>query len=200
LSAQKQTPPASPGISRRASLGAILLFLWSLFAAQPLSAQESAVSEEQLKAAFVYNFIRFVEWPASALPSESMPLTIGVYGNDTFVNTLAASLREKKAHGHSFVVKKLATASDAAGCHVLFIAKEESRKTAQVIDTVRKQPVLTIGETDDVFENGIIYLLKDDKKQLRFDINVRAAEESKLTVSSHLLRLARNKKTAEESK
>jgi len=141
-----------------------------------------------------------VEWPTSALPSESMPITIGVYGNESFANTLAASLREKKAHSRSFVVKKLTGAGDSEGCHVIFISQSEARRTAQIVDAVSKQPVLTIGETDDILEKGMIYLLKDDKKQLRFDINVGAAEQSKLVISSHLLRLARNTKNAEAKK
>jgi hypothetical protein len=187
--------PETPALRRRAGLGAMLLLLWSLFAALPLTAQEGAVSEDQVKAAFLYNFARFIEWPASAFSSESTPITLGVLGNDSFANTLSNLLREKKAHSRSFVVKKLTTASEASTCQIVFLAREEARKTAQITEAVKKQPILTIGETEEFLTNGgIIYLLKDDK-QLRFDINVTAAEESKLTISSHLLRLARNKKS-----
>lgn len=178
----------------------MLLLIWSLVAVRPLTAQD-AVSEEQLKAAFVYNFVRFVEWPSSAFASESMPLNVGVFGNDAFVKTLEASLRDKKAHGRSFVVKKLTSASDATMSQIVIITKDEARKTSQITDAVRKSPILTIGETEEVLQNGIIYLFKDDKSaQLRFDINVAMAEESKLTISSRILQLARNKKNTEGTK
>jgi hypothetical protein len=182
-------PPAKPGLRRRASLGALLLFLWSILA-QPLLAQEGAISEEQVKAAILYNFVRFVEWPSSAFQSENTPLTIGVLGSESFANTLSSSLRDKKAHGRSFLVKKLNSASDAVNCQIVFVAREEARKTSQVTDAVKKHPILTVGETDDILSDGIIHLFKDDKNKLLFNINVAAAEESKLSISSHLLRLA----------
>lgn len=196
--AQTQIPPVKPGLRRRASLGALLLFLWSIFA-HPLFAQEGAVSEEQLKAAFLYNFARFVDWPPTAFENESTPITVGVLSNEAFANTLTTLVREKKAHGRPLVIKKLAGVHEAGSCQIVFVAREEARRTSQVLDVVRKKPILTIGETEEILDGGIIYLLRDDK-QLRFDINVGAAEESKLTISSRLLSLARKTKKTEASK
>jgi hypothetical protein len=200
LSEQRQNPQRNPGATRRASLGAMLLLIWSLVAVQPLTAQD-AVSEEQLKAAVIYNFVRFVEWPSSAFTNETTPLNVGVFANDAFVKTLEASLRDKKAHGRSFVVKKLTMPNEATGSQIVIIAAGQSSKTSQITEAVRKSPILTIGESEEVLENGIIYLFKDDKTaQLRFDINVAAAEEGKLNISSRILQLARKKKTAEGTK
>jgi hypothetical protein len=193
--------PDTPASRLRRSLGAILLLMWSLLAIQPLMAQD-AVSEEQLKAAFLYNFARFVEWPTNAFPSESTPIQLGVLGNDEFANRLAALLKEKKAHGRSLVVKKMNGADDVAGSQIIFVNKSEGRKTSQIADAVKKQPVLLVGESDDFLENGGIINVVTDKKQLRFDIHVTNAEQNNLTISSHLLRLARNTypKKAEGSK
>jgi hypothetical protein len=194
LSAKLRILPEPAALRLRSFLGAILLLLWSVLAVQPLTAQD-AVSEEQLKAAFLYNFARFVEWPTNAFPSESTPIQLGVLGNDEFANRLAALLKDKKAHGRSFVVKKLGGAADVTGSQIVFIDKTESRKTMQIADSVKKQPVLLVGENDDFLENGGIINVVNDKKQLRFDIHVSNAEQNNLTISSHLLRLARNKKT-----
>jgi hypothetical protein len=184
--------PDTPALRRRGALSAIVLLLWSMFAAQSAMAQETAVSEEQLKAAFLYRFAQFVEWPQTAFENESSPIVLGVLGNDAFANTLSTLLKEKKAHNRSFVVKKFSSANDVAGAQIVFIAKDESKKTGQVADSVRKMPVLLVGESDDFLENGGIINVLMDKKQLRFDIHVANAEANMLTVSSHLLRLARN--------
>lgn len=179
---------------RRSALGTILLLMWSMMAAQPVLAQESAVSEEQLKAAFLYNFVRYIEWPATAFEKETSPITIGVFGNDAFANTLSTLLKEKKAHNRSFVVKKFKDVSDTTGVQIVFIAKDENRKTAAIADATRKGPVLLVGEAEDFLDNGGIINVVTDNKQLRFDVHVGNAEQNKLTVSSHLLRLARNRK------
>jgi hypothetical protein len=184
--------PGTSTLRRRGALGAMLLLLWSIFAAQPVLAQEAAVSEEQLKAAFLYNFARFVEWPHTAFENENSPIVLGVLGNDAFANTLTTLLKEKKAHNRSFVVKKLSGVNDVAGAQIVFVAKEESKKTAQIADLVREKPVLLVGESDDFLDNGGIINVLMDKKQLVFNIHVAHAEQHKLVVSSHLLRLSRN--------
>jgi hypothetical protein len=194
LSAKLRILPETPALRLRSGLVAILLLLWGMVAIQPLMAQD-AVSEEQLKAAFLYNFARFVEWPTNAFPSESTPIQLGVLGNDEFAERLAALLKEKKAHGRSLVVKKLNGVTDVAGSQIIFIAKSESRKTSQVADLTKKQPVLLVGESDDFLSNGGIINFVIESKQLRFDIHVTNAEANNLTISSHLLRLARNKKS-----
>lgn len=153
---------------------------------------QDAVSEEQLKAAFLYNFARFVEWPTNAFPNESTPIQLGVLGNDDFANRLSTLLKDKKAHGRSFIVKKLNGAGEVPGSQIVFVDKTESRKASQIADSVKKQPVLLVGESDDFLDNGGIINVLTDKKQLRFDIHVTNAEINNLTVSSHLLRLARN--------
>jgi hypothetical protein len=181
-----------PNLARlpgRRALGIILLMVLGWLA--PATRGQDSISEEQVKAAFLYNFARFTEWPASAFAESATPITLGVVGNDAFANTLATLLKEKKAHGRSFIVEKVGSVSQATGAHILFVAKEESRKATQFATTLRKQPVLLVGESEDFLQDGgTINLLREDK-QLRFDINVATAEQNQLTISSHLLRLAR---------
>jgi hypothetical protein len=185
-------------------LGALLLLVLSLFIAPAARGQE-AVSAEQLKAAFLYNFVRFVEWPTNALGSDSTPLTIGVIGGgnngEKFATELASLLKEKKAHNHSLLVKKLNVAADAASCQVVFVADGEARRAAQVVEATRKKPILLVGEADDFLDNGgMINIVRDERqKRLLFDINPQAAEQANLTISSHLLRLARPAAPAKKS-
>ena len=179
-------------MTRRRGLGALLLLIFALFVA-PAARSEEAVSAEQLKAAFLYNFVRFVEWPTNAFNLDSDPIVLGVIGSDRFANELATLLKEKKAHNRSFVVKKLSAATDAANCQVVFCADGEARHPQAIVEITRKKPILLVGEADDFLDNGgMINILQDERqKRLQFDINPQAAEQSTLTISSHLLRLAR---------
>jgi hypothetical protein len=185
-------------MTRRRSLGAILLLTFAMLVA-PAARSQEAMSVEQLKAAFLYNFVRFVEWPTNALGADSTPLTIGVIGGasgDKFATELASLLKEKKAHNHPLVVKKFSNPSDAASCQVVFVADGDSRRAAQVIEATKGKPILLIGEADDFLDNGgMISIVQDEKqKKLTFDTNAHSAEQVNLSISSHLLRLARENK------
>jgi hypothetical protein len=186
-----------PGMTRRKGLGALLLLVLSLFMAPAARSQET-VSAEQLKAAFLFNFVRFVEWPTNAFTSDSIPITIGVIGSDRFATELSTLLKDKKAHNHPLIVKKFSAPADAATCQVVFVADGESRRTAQIVEATKTKPILLVGEADDFLDNGgMINIVQDERqKRLLFDINPLAAEKSNLTISSHLLRLARKKTEA----
>jgi hypothetical protein len=183
-----------PEITRRTGLGALLLMILALLFLSPAARSQEAVPVEQLKAAFLYNFVRFVEWPTNAT-TESMPITIGIMAGekDKFATDLATLLKDKKAHNRALIVKRISAPAEAAACEVVFMVDGESRRIAQVAEATRKKPVLLVGEGDDFLENGgMINILQDERqKRLLFDINPQAAEECSLTVSSHLLRLAR---------
>lgn len=187
-----------PGMTRRRGLGATWLLLLTLFIA-PAARSQEAVSAEQLKAAFLFNFVRFVEWPTNAFAAETTPITIGVLASekngDKFATDLASLLKEKKAHNRTIVVKKLTAPAEAATCNVVFVTDAEARRTAQVAEATAKKPILLVGESDDFLTGGgMINIVQDEKqKQLRFDIAPKNAEQATLTISSHLLRLARNK-------
>ena len=160
------------------------------------AARSQEVPAEQLKAAFLYNFVRFVDWPTNALGPDAMPLIIGVIGNDKFANELSNLLKDKKAHNHPLVVRKFSLTADAAGCQAVFVADGDAKRAMQVADVTKEKPILLVGESEDFIKNGgMISIVQDEKqKKLGFDINQQAAEKCNLIISSHLLRLARNKK------
>ena len=187
-----------PGMTRRRGLGAIWLLLLSLLIA-PAARSQEAVPVEELKTAFLYNFMRFVEWPTNAFAADTTPLTVGVLATekvgDNFATALTKLLKDKKAHNRTIVVKKITAPSEAAMCNVVFVTDAEARRTPQVADATRGKPILLVGESTDFLTNGgMINIVEDDRqKQLRFDIAPKNAEQASLTMSSHLLRLARNK-------
>jgi len=185
-------------MTRRTGLGALLLMILALFLSPVARSQE--VPAEQLKAAFLYNFVRFVDWPTNALGPDTQPLTIGVIGSDKFATELSNLLKDKKAHNHPLVVKKFTTPADAATCQVVFVADGDVRRAMQVAEATKEMSILLVGETEDFLKSGgMISIVQDEKqKKLGFDINQPAAEKCNLTISSHLLRLARNKKGGAE--
>ena len=173
----------------------MLLFILALFIMPAVRSQE--VPAEQLKAAFLYNFVRFVDWPTNSLGPDSNPMIIGVIGkeSDKFADILSTLLKDKKAHNHPLVIKKLNVPADAATCHVVFISDGEPRR-AQIVDATRKKPILLVGESDDFLSMGGMINIVPEGKLLKFDIDQQTAEQSNLTISSHLLRLARKTKKA----
>ena len=183
-----------PRLTRRKGLGAILLLILSLLIC-PAARSQDAIPVEQLKAGFLYNFVRLVEWPTNAFASDSTPIVIGVIAGekDKFTTDLVAVVKDKKAHNRPIIVKKLSAPADAASCQAVFVADGESRRLPQIADATRKKPILLVGEADDFLDNGgMINILQDERqKRLMFDINPQAAEECGLTFSSHLRLLAR---------
>ena len=161
---------------------------------KPVCGQE-ALPEANVKAAFLYNFTKFVEWPTEAFPKEDAPLIVGVFADEEFAATLRKLLEDKKAHGHSFAVRRLTQNADAKTCQILFFRETETKRLGTIHDSIKRLPILTVGESDDFLDlGGMINLAFEDRK-LRFDINPEPAENARLIVSSKLLRLAKKVRT-----
>jgi hypothetical protein len=176
---------------RRLTACLMLVLLW--LAGVPAFSQETPVPEADLKAAFLYNFTKFVEWPPEAFPREDSRFTVGVFGDEEFTSTLRTLLQDKKAqaHGHPFLVRKITSAQDAKSCQVLFFRESETRRFSQLYDSIKKLPILTVGEGSEFLDAGGMFSLFFEDKQLRFEVNPAPAENAKLSVSSKLLRLAK---------
>jgi hypothetical protein len=158
---------------------------------QSARAQDSQISESDLKAAFLFNFTKFIEWPPEVFAGEGTTMNVGVYGNEEFTKTLRTLLADKKAHGRPFTVKRLSNPAEAKTCQILYFQESESRKMQLAYETIKKLPILTVGESDDFLDHGGMFNLFFEDKQLRFEVNPATAENAKLTVSSKLLRLAK---------
>ena len=169
-------------------LAALLL---ALPCALPLRAQDAVVTESDLKAAFLYNAVKFIDWPGETFDHAESPIAVGIFGEEEFVATLRTLLHGKKAHGRNFTVRKVANAQEARECQILFFSSSETRRLQNIGDQIRRLPILTIGESNEFLDEGGILNIFFEDKQLRFEVNSAAAEGAKLSISSQLMKLAK---------
>jgi len=171
----------------RIAVGALLLGLSANASAQDQNGSDTA--EYLIKAGYVYNFAKLVEWPSAAV-HKSQPIVIGVLGNDAFAAVLERVVDGKKIDARPFVVKRLKGQFRDCGCHILFVSAAESVRADEIIQFQNAASVLTISEAPDFARRGgIIALVLQDSK-VRFAVNVDAASQAALTISSRLLALA----------
>jgi hypothetical protein len=155
------------------------------------AADEAQPSEYQVKAAVIFKFTRFIEWPEVVFSSTNAPLVVGVIGENPFGAELDRALKGKDVNGHPFVVKEIKSTVDAKWCQILFISTSEKRHLAEIISAVGTLPVLTIGEMDRFTLSGGIINLRIEENKVRFEINDAAARRAGLRISSKLLSLAK---------
>jgi hypothetical protein len=147
-----------------------------------------------IKAGFIYNFAKFVEWPAAAFAQPDSPIVIGILGTDPFGNLIDRIVENKKIGARGLVVKRLKWSTDLKDlqeCKILFVGASEKAHLDDLVQIVKSLPILTVGETPGFAERGgvIRFVLEDNR--VRFEINVEAAHQADLTISSRLLTLAR---------
>jgi hypothetical protein len=154
--------------------------------------------EHEVKAAFLYNFIQFVEWPPSALTDASAPFRVCVYGNDPFVQALERTLSGEQLNGHPLTIEVVAVGASATQCHLLFIPQGPAARMRMGLRAAGDAPVLSVGESPDFLRAGGMINMFVEGGRVRFDVNVSAAMSRGLVASSKLLRVARN--TSEEER
>jgi hypothetical protein len=154
------------------------------------AAQEVAVPEYKVKAAFLYNFAKLTEWPTNTFPDAAAPLTIGVLGKDPFGTALKKITRDKKILGRPVTVVNFQRLDQVKDCQLLFIAASEKSRLPAILTRLAGQPILTVGDTDRFAHQGGIIGLNRQGVEIRFEINREAAAQGGLTLSSKLLRLA----------
>lgn len=160
-----------------------------VFASAPALAQ-GRTDEYQIKAAFLYNFSKFAEWPDEA-QSTSAPFVIGIVGEDPFGPALDNLVQGKNWNGRRIAVKRLDAKGNFHGCHILYISNSERTEVPRILAAVKGEHVLTVGEFDRFLRQGgsIAFDIEDDR--IRITINLIAAEASGIKLSSKLLGLAR---------
>jgi hypothetical protein len=154
-------------------------------------AHSQTVSEYQLKAAYLYNFAKFVEWPADAFAGPNAPLRICVLGQDPFAGDLEQITAGKTVNGRTIQVDHVPEVSQARTCHIVFISSAKNDEIRRTLEGLRGASVLTVGDAKDfVALGGIINLVLEDSR-IRFEVNLKAAERERLKISAKLLSLAR---------
>jgi len=153
-------------------------------------AQTPPPSEYQIKAAFVYNFAKFVKWPPQTFANPDSPIVIGVLGENVFGGELEHTLRNKTFNNHPFQFKEFHSMTEATNCQVLFISPSEQKRLPQILSGLHGTGVLTVSEMDHFIEAGGMINFVIEENKVHFQINNDAAEKAGLTISSKLLSLA----------
>ncbi len=169
---------------------AILLVMVSLAPVTRAAFAQTPTSgslEYQVKAALIYNFAKFVDWPADAVAGDA--LVVGVLGQDPFGPALEA-LQRKTVKDRPIRVKRFATLDALERCHILFVSSSEKDNLLEILAAISGDSVLTVSEMESFAEVGGIIRLVTRRAKVRFQINVAAGESSGLQISSQLLRLA----------
>jgi hypothetical protein len=167
----------------------LLLVLWLPLAA--LAQQDSRAAEVQIKAAFLYKFGDFVQWPPAAFARADAPFAIGVMGADALAAALEQLVVNRTVQGRPIAVRRLRPGESLAGLHVLFIGRAESAHLGETLAATRGQALLTVTETENALASGSMINFVAEESRVRFDVALPSAERGQLKISSRLLAVAR---------
>lgn len=170
--------------------GLVILIMAAGLQAAPRAAAAAGATEEQVKAAFLFKFGGYVEWPAQAFLRPDSPLDIGVIGDDGLADELARMAENRAVQGRAVVVRKVAGSDSLDGLHVLFVAERQQHRLAHIRTALRNGTTLIVTEGVPVPDGAMIAFVVIDHK-LRFDIALSPAEEAQLKISARLLSVAR---------
>lgn len=169
-------------------LGAIGIAVFTV----TLSAQTASPAEYRIKAAFLFNFLQFVQWPPAAFADERAPLVICVVGDDPFGEVLDQTLEGETVAKRGIVARRMSDEESLDACHLLFVSGSEKRRLGKVLQSVsRAAPVLTVSDIDGFVAGGGTIGFFLERNRVRFEINPAQARRHGLKLSSQLLGLGR---------
>jgi hypothetical protein len=148
------------------------------------------MDEYQVKAAFLYNFAKFVEWPAEEFKTPRDPIVVCVLGHNPFGSSLEDVIRGKSIDGRAFAFRQVSNAEQAGACQILFVGSEDEKRFRSLVRGLKPAGILIVGEMQGFAADGGIINFKLDGDRVRFQINVDAADRAQLHISSKLLSLA----------
>lgn len=152
---------------------------------------EPGASEYQVKAAFLYNFAKFVRWPDTAFADRNSPLVIGILGDNPFGKSLDLAVKGKSINGHPLQLRRVATSGEMKACQVLFICQKPKRNLAETLNALDSAKTLTVSEANGFYDAGGMINFVMEGSKVRFEINDAAASRVGLSISSKLLSVAR---------
>ena len=180
----------TPRPGARRGLHCWLAFLTVAVMVQPSVQAQPVARESQIKAVFLYNFVRFVDWPPSAFPDTQAPMVIGVLGEDPFGAALDDAIRGESVNGRPLEVRHFRRIEDLGDCQVLFISRSEATRLAPILTSLKGRSVLTVSDAEDFTNRGGMIRFVTENNKVRLKINIDAAKAAELTISSKLLRPA----------
>jgi len=172
-------------------LALIITFCAVMSRAPHVRAQAEGIGEYHVKAAFLYNFAKFVEWPPETMPSGNAPLVLGVVGEDPFGQVLEETIKGKTVNDRELVIRRFTRIQDVSSCHILFISSSERKRLPEIIAALRWSSVLTVSDMERFAQRGGIISLTMENNKVRFEVNLDSAERAGLKISSKLLALAK---------
>jgi hypothetical protein len=171
-------------------MNATVALLAAFLVAWPVHTRAQSASAVTLKAAFLYNFAKFTEWPETALPA-GQRLSLCVVGDAAVADALEHTIKGRAHDGHELTVQVMKTDGPLRSCHLLYVDGRDAAKFSEVLDVVKTAPVFTVADHGDFTGKGGIAQLILESDRMRFAINVSAAERARLHLSSKLLSLAK---------
>lgn len=175
-----------------------LVITWTVIAAPLLHAQQSTPTENEVKSAYLYNFGKFVEWPAKTTSvGEFFPIC--ALGDDNFGSTLETIIAGESINGKKVLVKRVAKPQDAVSCRILFISSSEQNQLKEILAALDNTSVLTVSDMPQFARRGGMIQFVVEANKVRFEVNLTSAERAGLTLSSQLLKVAINVKRSAQS-
>jgi hypothetical protein len=187
-----------PTLGRRAIsiCFALLALLWC-----SLATNAQTVSKEyQVKAAFLFNFAQFVDWPPAAFTNADMPFTIGILGRDPFGAALEDTVQGETVSNRKIVIERAQTVDGLKNCQVIFVCLSEKNHLPAILSALDARPILTVSEIEGFDQLGGGINFYRDGGKVRFEVNPAAARRDGLKVSSQLLSLGKIIQTSKEGK
>lgn len=163
----------------------ICLFIFSLAAPA-----QDAPREYQIKAAFLYNFAQFTEWPKDAFAGTNDPIVIGVLGTNPFGTFLDQTVKGEIIRGRPLIIEHYKSVEEIKTCHILYIGHSEWRRLEQVVRRLKGKPILTVSDSPNAADEGVDIGFVTEHNRIKLQINLEAIKSTALVVSSKLLRLA----------
>jgi hypothetical protein len=158
--------------------------------ASPAPVAAAPTPEYLIKAAYLYNFALFVEWPADAFAGANAPIVIGILGADPFEGALNRTIVDKRVNNRPVVIRRLQSTSDLKQCHILFVSAAEAARVAEVTARVEGLPILMVGETPNFARRGGTMNFAIVDNRVRVEVNIDAARRARLNISAKLLKVA----------
>ncbi|MBN2201031.1 YfiR family protein [bacterium] len=154
-------------------------------------AQETFTSEYEIKAAFLFNFAKFIDWPVKPYVEAETHFAIGVLGRDPFGDALEQTIGGKTVKGRAIVIRRFRHISEYKPCDILFISESEKPGLPEIVQRLRRESVLTVSDMPEFGRRGgMIYLFTEDNK-VRFSIRTDLTDRAGLRLGSRLLNLSR---------
>ena len=169
---------------------ALMMGVLLLLGGPTARAADIVPSEQQVKAAFLFNFTKYVDWPTQVFAATNSPFVVGVMGESRLDEELQKMVEGKIVNGRPMVLKHVMEDADLASCQILFICINHQGRVAETVAKLKNARVLTVGESDEFLDNGGMINLATRGRKVRLEINLAPAQQAGLKISSKLLSTA----------